>query len=188
MSAPHCRPLPPVTLVLGGARSGKSVFAEDLIEAHRAHAGSDQAIYLATAEPRDAEMRARIEAHQARRGVGWRTLEVPVALTQSLAADDGGPVLVDCLTLWLTNLLLDARTLEQEIDALVEVLSARGPGHAPLVLVSNEVGLGIIPDNALARAFRDAAGHMHQAVAEVAQQVVFTAAGLPMVLKRPAEG
>ena len=187
MSAPHCRPLPPVTLVLGGARSGKSAFAEELIEAHRSHIDSDQAIYLATAEPRDAEMRARIEAHKARRGTGWRTLEVPVALTQSLATENGGPILVDCLTLWLTNLLLDARTLEEEITTLVEALAARASGHPPLVLVSNEVGLGIIPDNALARAFRDAAGHMHQQVADVAQQVVFTAAGLPMVLKRPAD-
>lgn len=187
MSGPHCRPLPPVTLVLGGARSGKSAFAEEMIEAHRAHARSDEAIYLATAEPRDAEMRARIEAHQARRGSGWRTLEVPVGLTQSLASEDDGPMLVDCLTLWLTNLLLDARTLEEEIADLVDALAARGPNHSPLVLVSNEVGLGIIPDNALARSFRDAAGHMHQQVADVAQQVVFTAAGLPMVLKRPAD-
>ncbi len=96
-------------------------------------------------------------------------------------------MLVDCLTLWLTNLLLDARTLEEEIADLVDALAARGPNHSPLVLVSNEVGLGIIPDNALARSFRDAAGHMHQQVADVAQQVVFTAAGLPMVLKRPAD-
>ncbi len=85
MTGPHCRPLPPVTLVLGGARSGKSAFAEDMIEAHRAHAGGDDAIYLATAEPRDSEMRARIEAHQARRGTGWRTVDVPLALTDALA-------------------------------------------------------------------------------------------------------
>jgi adenosylcobinamide kinase / adenosylcobinamide-phosphate guanylyltransferase len=166
-----------VTLVLGGARSGKSRFAENLLAAH-----PGGRVYLATAEAGDAEMAERIRRHRARRGAGWATLEVPIELAPGLetAALDGSAVLVDCLTLWLSNLMAAGRDVAGEADRLVATLARlRGPA----VLVSNEVGLGIVPDNALAREFRDHAGLLHQAVAKTADRVYFIAAGLPLLLK-----
>lgn len=174
--------LPRVTLVLGGARSGKSRYAESLIVSALAGGPYEGATYLATAEALDAEMAARIEEHRRRRGAAWRTLEVPRELVPALAAqaDPVRPVLVDCLTLWLSNVMGDGRDAEAEAQALAAAL--RGlPG--PVVLVSNEVGLGIVPDNALAREFRDRAGRLNQLVAEVADRVLFVAAGLPLKLK-----
>ena len=166
----------PVTFVLGGARSGKSRFAEGLL------AGASPRTYLATAEAGDAEMAARIADHRARRGAGWRTLEAPLDLVPALAraTAGGGAVLVDCLTLWLSNLMAAGRDPAAAGEALVAALPAL-PGTT--VLVSNEVGLGIVPDNALAREFRDRAGWLHQAVAGVAQRVYWVAAGLPLLLK-----
>ena len=165
-----------ISLVLGGARSGKSALAERLTLSAGAHP-----LYIATAEARDDEMRARIADHRTRRdGQGWETREAPLDLAPVLAADPGRPALVDCLTLWLTNHLLAEHDLEAETAALLAALRGR-PG--PTVLVSNEVGLGIVPDNALARRFRDAAGRLNQRVAQVSDLVVFTAAGLPLVLK-----
>ena len=168
----HVRAL--VTLVLGGARSGKSAHAERLIEA----AGAP-AFYIATAAAGDAEMAARIAAHQARRGRLWTTREAPLDLAATITAADR-PALVDCLTLWVSNLMHAGRNVAAEGERLVEALAA---ARAPVVLVSNEVGLGIVPDNALARAFRDHAGRLHQAVAAVVPSVVFVAAGLPLTLK-----
>ncbi len=168
--------LPRVTLVLGGVRSGKSRHAETLVR----EAGGG--IYLATAQALDAEMAARIARHRAERGAGWITIEEPLELADALArhAQGGRPVLVDCLTLWLSNLMGAQRAIAHEVGQLLTALQAvRGP----VVLVSNEVGLGIVPDNALARAFRDEAGRLNQAVARVADRVVFLAAGLPLVLK-----
>lgn len=161
--------------MLGGARSGKSRYAEALI-------GDRPAVYVATAEIRDAEMAARIEAHRARRDGNWTTREAPLDLAAALAADDrpGRPMLVDCLTLWLSNLLLAGRDAAAESAALVRRLRDLA---APAVLVANEVGLGIVPDNALARRFRDHAGRLNQEIAAVADRVVFVAAGLPLVLK-----
>ena len=167
--------LAPLTLVLGGARSGKSRFAEELIE-RRAR----PALYLATAEPRDDEMRARIAAHRARRGACWTTVEEPVELVNRLLAETDRPVLVDCLTLWLSNLLGAERDVGFEIERL---LAALPQIKAPMVMVANEVGLGIVPENAVARAFRDHAGRLNQGVARLAQRVVFMAAGLPLALK-----
>lgn len=167
-----------VTLILGGARSGKSRHAESLIEAAMGDAG---ATYLATAEAGDAEMAARIAAHRARRGPNWTTVEEPLALAETLAAAPT-PVLVDCLTLWLANLMAAGRDPEAEGETLATALAA---ARHPVVLVSNEVGLGIVPTNDLARAFRDAAGRLHQRIAEVADHVVFMAAGLPLDLKKP---
>jgi adenosylcobinamide kinase/adenosylcobinamide-phosphate guanylyltransferase len=169
--------LPRVTFVLGGARSGKSRHAESLIEDAAA-----EALYLATAEPRDDEMKARIAAHRARRGARWTTREEPLAVAAALAASarPGRPVLVDCLTLWLANVMEAGRAVDAEIDAFVATL----PDLAgPAVLVANEVGLGIVPENFLARAFRDHAGRLNQRVAACAGRVVFVAAGLPLVLK-----
>jgi adenosylcobinamide kinase / adenosylcobinamide-phosphate guanylyltransferase len=169
-------PLPRSTLVLGGARSGKSRFAERLIET-AAPAG----IYCATAEPRDDEMRERIAAHRARRGAFWRTIETPLDLTAALTqVSAASPLLIDCLTLWLSNLLLAGRPLDQEFATLRAALR---DAAGPVVLVANEVGLGLVPETPLGRRFRDAAGRLNQEVAAIADRVVFLAAGLPLVLK-----
>ena len=168
--------LPPVTLVLGGARSGKSRYAEGLVEIPASR------VYLATAEAGDREMAARIEEHKKRRGPGWETVEEPLELAAALKTHSGPqkPVLVECLTLWMSNLMAAGRDAEDEVRALVDCLGGL-PG--PVVLVSNEVGMGIVPDNALARAYMDNAGRMNQAVAAAAQRVVSVTAGLPRILK-----
>ncbi len=166
-----------VTLVLGGARSGKSRLAEAIVAPE-----NKAAIYVATAEARDEEMARRIAAHRERRGGNWRTREIPLELAQDLPGllQSEDPVLVDCLTLWLTNIMLARREAEAEIGALIAGLAlARGP----LVLVANETGLGIVPDNALARRFRDLSGVMNQQIAAAADNVLLVAAGLPLVMK-----
>ena len=165
---------PRMTLVLGGARSGKSAYAEALIEAH-----PGPWLYLATAQAFDDEMVDRIAQHRARRAGAWHTRDVPLALPEAVAVA-AGPVLVDCLTLWLTNLILAEADLDHATERLLAAC-AGAPG--PLVLVGNEVGLGIVPDNALARRFRDAAGRLHQRLAARADRVVLTVAGLPLIVK-----
>jgi adenosylcobinamide kinase / adenosylcobinamide-phosphate guanylyltransferase len=168
--------LPSLTLVLGGARSGKSRHAEALIEALPA-----PWVYIATAQAYDDEMRARIAEHRARRSQDWRTVDAPMALPEALrAVPSGQPVLVDCLTLWLTNLILAERDIA---IATGELMAACREAQGPIVLVSNEVGLGIVPENALARRFRDEAGRLHQRLASQAERVVFMVAGLPMQVK-----
>jgi adenosylcobinamide kinase / adenosylcobinamide-phosphate guanylyltransferase len=162
------------TLVLGGARSGKSRFAESLLPM------AGQRIYLATAEARDAEMHERILVHQARRGEGWQTVEAPLDIATPITRAGRNAVLVDCLTLWLSNLMAAHLDIDEAIARLCQVLAK---AQAPVVLVSNEVGLGIVPDNALAREFRDHAGRLNQAVAAAAARVFFIAAGLPLTLK-----
>ena len=165
-----------LTFVLGGARSGKSQFAERIISAM-----APPWHYMATAQSYDDEMSARIATHQARRGEGWVMHEAPLELAQYLSAIPAGqPVLVDCLTLWLTNTLLAGHPVDKAIGELLDVLAAL-PG--PCFVVSNEVGLGIVPGNALARQFRDHAGRLHQRVAALADRVVFMVAGLPMEVK-----
>lgn len=181
---------PERVLILGGARSGKSAWAERLAEhlAGRDAAEGRERVYVATAEAGDAEMRERIEAHLAQRGAGWRTVESPLDLPEALgrARSEACVVLVDCLTLWLSNLLLAGRDWATAADALSEVLSGAG---APVVLVSNEVGLGLVPETALGRAFRDAQGALNQKIAMHCDYVAFVAAGLPMTLKgRAPEG
>lgn len=167
---------PGLTLVLGGARSGKSRFAEAAVTALPA-----PWLYLATAEAGDEEMRARIADHRSRRAEGWVTSEVPLDLADALLSlPEGRPVLVDCLTLWLSNALLAGRDLDAESRRLADVLSRP---RGPWVAVSNEVGLGIVPDNALARQFRDAAGWLNQRVAARADSVFLTVAGIPLRLK-----
>ena len=168
---------PRLTLVLGGARSGKSRYAESLIESQPGNW-----VYLATATPGDDEMRARIQTHRARRGAHWITVEEPLDLAGAMMRQDGParPILVDCLTLWLSNAML----AERDIDAETARLAAALKGLAsPAVLVANEVGLSIVPDNALARAFRDSAGRLNQTIAALADRVYFVAAGLPLTLK-----
>lgn len=172
---------PPLTLVLGGARSGKSAYAESFIEDHAARNGGG-CVYLATAEAGDDEMAARIAAHRARRGSRWTTIEEPVALADALerAGRGGDAVLVDCLTLWLANLMARGRDVDGESRRLAAALSGIA---GPVALIANEVGLGIVPDNAEARAFRDHAGRLNQALAARADRVVLVTAGLPLVLK-----
>jgi adenosylcobinamide kinase/adenosylcobinamide-phosphate guanylyltransferase len=164
-----------ISLVTGGARSGKSTIAEGLALAH-----TGVAIYIATAQAFDAEMEQRIALHQARRGAQWTTLQAPLDLAGALRDSDGQPCLVDCLTLWLTNVMLAERDWQAEADVLLAALAARG---APVVLVTNEVGGGIVPDNALARAFRDGAGLLNQRVAAMADEVILAVCGLPMKVK-----
>ncbi len=166
--------LPPVTLILGGARSGKSRQAEQLV------AAAGTGLYVATAEAGDAEMAARIAQHRARRGAGWTTVEAPLDLAGCLAGPlDADAVLVDCLTLWLSNLMAAARDVTRETERLLGAL----PAARPVVFVSNEVGLGIVPENALARAFRDHAGRLHQQLAARADRVLLMVAGLPLTVK-----
>ncbi len=164
-----------LTLVLGGARSGKSRHAEALVTSL-----PGPWRYVATAQALDAEMADRIALHRARRAAGWITVEAPLDLAGALRAAAGQPVLVDCLTLWLTNLILGGQDLAAAQGALDSALDLR---DAPSVLVANEVGLGIVPDNALARAFRDAAGRLNQHLAARADTVLFLVAGLPMRVK-----
>lgn len=167
---------PQLTLVLGGARSGKSAYAERLIMAH-----ASPWIYLATAEIFDDEMRLRVDAHRARRDTQWRTIDAPHDLPQAIiAAPAQAPLLVDCLGLWLSNRLLAEADLAADRAALVSALATR---MAPTVVVSPEVGLSIVPENALGRAFRDAAGLLHQEVAKTSAHVALVVAGIPMKVK-----
>ena len=165
-----------LTLVIGGARSGKSRHAETLVGQCAAPPA-----YIATAQAFDDEMRARIDEHRARRSADWRTIDAPFELVSALnGVPDRQTVLIDCLTLWLTNVMLAERDVDQESRELADVLAKpRGPWF----VVSNEVGLGIVPDNPLGRRFRDAAGRLNQMVAERASSVIFVVAGLPMKVK-----
>lgn len=168
-------PLPPLTLVLGGARSGKSSHAESLLAQTR-----PPWIYIATAEPGDGEMRERIAHHRARRGGDWKTQEVPFELADAIAKLQGEAALIDCLTLWLSNVLLAERDVEAESERLISALKA---APIPIVAVSNEVGLGIVPDTKLGRVFRDAQGRLNQRIAAIADRVILMTAGIPLILK-----
>ena len=167
------------TLILGGARSGKSALAERL-----ASASGHEVVYIATAQAQDAEMAARIAHHRAQRPGHWLSVEEPLALASVLEAQarPGRCVLVDCLTLWLSNLLgcSDAASFEWERDALLKVIPLL---KGQVLMVSNEVGLGVVPMGELTRRFVDEAGRLHQALASHCERVVFVAAGLPMTLK-----
>lgn len=166
-----------IHLILGGARSGKSRHAQSLAEAFDA-----TLVFIATGEAHDAEMAARIDRHRTDRGARWRTVEAPLALAEAIRLSSAPDhlLLVDCLTLWTSNLMHAGRDVAEATAELIATLRA-APG--PVILVANEVGLGIVPDNALARAFRDAAGQMNQAIAAAADRVTFVTAGLPMILK-----
>ncbi|SLJ88698.1 bifunctional adenosylcobinamide kinase/adenosylcobinamide-phosphate guanylyltransferase [Novosphingobium mathurense] len=164
-------------LVIGGARSGKSRYAEERLEALPGRLG-----YIATAQAHDDEMTARIDLHRARRGERWETCEAPLELSDAIArmASRCDALLVDCLTLWLTNLMLGEHCVGQGRMGLIDAIAAC---QVPIALIGNEVGLGIVPDNALARQFRDEAGLLNQAIARVADEVVMVAAGLPLRFK-----
>lgn len=161
------------TLVLGGARSGKSAYAEGLLE-------GGPALYLATGQAFDDEMAERIRLHRDRRGPLWRTIEEPLDIAPLIDRHGDEAILVDCLTLWISNLMHHDRDVGHATAELCEVLAA---ARRPVVLVSNEVGMGLVPDNALAREFRDHQGRVNQRVAAACAKVVFVAAGLPLILK-----
>lgn len=166
-----------ITLVLGGARSGKSSYAEAIIEKNK-----QTKIYIATAEVLDDEMSDRVEKHRLQRGNDWKTLEIPINIAEQITNPDyiNAVIIVDCLTLWLSNLLHKEMDVIQHINLLIESLKIT---QVKVILVSNEVGLGIVPENALARQFRDYAGILHQKVAEVADEVVLVVAGIPIKIK-----
>jgi adenosyl cobinamide kinase/adenosyl cobinamide phosphate guanylyltransferase len=164
-----------LTFVLGGARSGKSRYAEGLVAAL-----PPPWLYVATAEAGDHEMAARIRAHRSRRGPSWRTIEAPRDLPAALAACEGMPVLIDCLTLWLSNHLLANADIDQETERLERALAEAA---APIVLVANEVGSGIVPDHPLGRKFRDLQGFLNQRIGARADRVVLMVAGLPVAVK-----
>ena len=170
-----------VTFILGGCRSGKSSLALRTAEA----VDAGQRIFIATAVPFDAEMQDRVRRHQKERGAGWITLEAPLALPEALTehSREGRVVLVDCLTLWVSNLLLewtDAAAVENRIAELARAVQAC---TGPVILVSNEVGFGVVPDSQLGRQFRDLAGMANQAVAAEADEVIMTVAGIAVVIK-----
>lgn len=168
-------------LILGGARSGKSCLAESLILAHQG-----QAVYIATAQALDAEMRERIDLHQSQRDDAWILHEETIHLAQVLGEQDpNSAILVDCLTLWLTNCLLadeSGQLWQQQRQALLDFVAQT---QLDIVFVSNEVGQGVVPMDALSRRFVDEAGRLHQALAPLCQRVVFVTAGLPQILKGP---
>lgn len=174
--------MPPETLfILGGARSGKSRYAQ-----RRAEAFPGKLIFIATAQAFDAEMTDRIAQHRMDRGGRWSTVEAPLDLATAIATHDAPDtiLLIDCLTLWASNLMLQDRDIPRETARLVTAIRAT---YGPLILVANEVGLGIVPDNALARRFRDVAGSINQAVAAASDEAVMMFAGLPMWLKKSGE-
>jgi len=166
-----------VTLVLGGARSGKSRMALE-----RAESLPGELVYIATAEALDAEMSDRIARHRAERGARWQTVDAPLDLAGALLRGDvaGKVIVVDCLTLWLSNLMLRDQDVVGATSAFLEALARR---QGTVLLVSNEVGMGIVPENALARRFRDEAGRLNQAMARAADEVVFVCAGLGLRMK-----
>ncbi|CAJ0852314.1 adenosylcobinamide kinase / adenosylcobinamide-phosphate guanylyltransferase [freshwater sediment metagenome] len=167
---------PHLTFILGGARSGKSAYAEGLVMAH-----APPWTYIATAQPFDDEMKARIDLHLARRGADWRTIEAPQELPQAIVdAPRDAPLMIDCLAIWLSNRMSVEADLVADRAALIAALMAR---KAPTVVVSPEVGLSIVPENALARSFRDAAGVLHQEVARLAAHVLLVVAGYPVTVK-----
>ncbi|PJI85302.1 adenosylcobinamide kinase /adenosylcobinamide-phosphate guanylyltransferase [Yoonia maricola] len=169
--------LPKLTLILGGAASGKSAFAEHLV----LQGGNGTPIYIATAQIFDDEMADKVAKHREMRGTGWHTIEEPVDFTGVLAqVAKGQPVLIDCATLWLTNLILGEHDVVARTDALITALAHC---NGPVMIVSNEVGQGIVPDNALSRRFRNAQGRLNQRLAAQADLVVAVMAGLPLTLK-----
>ena len=168
--------LPRATLVLGGARSGKSGYAERMILGAR----PSRPLYIATAQALDDEMAERIRRHRETRGAAWDTVEEPLDLAGVLTTHNSRAMVVDCLTLWLSNLLHANKDVPQERARLVATIAGLS---GPVALIANEVGMGIVPDNALARRFRDEAGWLNQALAQVCGRVIFMAAGLPLVMK-----
>ena len=169
-----------IIVVTGGSRSGKSVYAETYAR-RLADAKGVGLVYIATAVAFDAEMQTRIEEHQLRRGSEWANLHAPLALAETLYASDGqGVCLVDCLTIWLNNLIFSDMDISTATEGLLTAIADR---QDPVIFVTNEVGSGIVPENALARRFRDEAGRLNQKVAAIADEVYVSISGIPMQLK-----
>ena len=168
------------TLVIGGCRSGKSGHAQLLAEKIR---GSK--LYLATCVPRDAEMQTRVELHQQQRGADWQTLEEPVEIAAAIDRHGGAHavILVDCLTLWTSNILLSPGGQPELATACRALVQSLANAQCPVILVSNEVGAGIVPENELARLYRDEAGRVNQQIAAAADQVIWMVAGIPVTIK-----
>ena len=165
-----------IILVTGGARSGKSALAERLAQSR-----GNKVIYIATSEPFDDEMQSRIDRHRARRDAGWRTVDAPLELPDMLVQTDGdAPRLVDCLTMWLNNLIYHNQDVGDEMNRLIKVISEQ---QADLVMVTNEIGSGLVPQTAEARKFRDLAGELNQMVAQAASQVYLSVSGIPVKIK-----
>lgn len=171
----------PIVLCIGGCRSGKSRYAQELAESLH----PDGRCYIATCVPHDAEMKQRVADHQAQRDATWRLVEAPIGLPEAIVGESGRAkvILADCLTLWMTNLMLDPEETGNIGNRLAELESALTVAQCPVILVSNEVGCGIVPENRLAREFRDRAGQMNQRVAAAAHTVVWTVAGIPVFIK-----
>ena len=176
----HIKTSNSIHFVLGGARSGKSAYAEQLVEMH-AKATGTRKIYIATAEAFNAEMQDRIDLHIERRGDSWHTIQEPTNLVQALSQlQSNDVVLIDCLTIWLNNLIHYEQDCMAGISALCDALCE---SPCPVILVSNEIGLGLVPLDRVSRQFRDFSGKMNQSVAKIADKVTFVAAGLPLILK-----
>lgn len=176
-----------IILVTGGARSGKSKFAEDYTLSLRADA-SLPAIYIATSETFDSEMEERVSAHRKRRGLEWKSVEEPLELAQMLKETDNylnQPRLVDCLTLWLNNLIYYQRDIDSECATLIDVLDRQ---HADVVFVTNEIGSGVVPEHPDTRAFRDKAGLLNQRIARQASEVYLSVSGIAVRIKPSADG
>lgn len=171
-----------ISLILGGARSGKSAYAEHLAQQCPKDINSKQ-IYIATAEIHDPDMFSRIKAHQERRGQDWKTIEQPLEIADSInsLANKNTIILVDCLTIWLSNLMQETRDIIKETEHLIATIEKT---DGQIIFVSNEVGLSIVPENKLARDFRDEQGILNQKLAKAADHVVLVTAGLPLILKQ----
>jgi len=174
------------TFVTGGCRSGKSSHAQELAES----LASENRLYVATLQPLDTEMEKRVTDHQAQRDDSWYTIEEPIDIVQVIQKEQkkAGVILVDCITLWVTNLFMTEQSegdILKRVEAFAEAAAA---SNVPIVTVSNEVGMGIVPDNALSRQFRDIQGAANQRIAAMAHKVVFTVSGIPMVMKSASGG
>jgi adenosylcobinamide kinase/adenosylcobinamide-phosphate guanylyltransferase len=176
---------PATTLVTGGCRSGKSRHAQNLAEA----VPGVRRCYIATCVPLDEEMQRRVARHQADRGPEWRTVEEPIAVARAIDAHSAkaNVILVDCLTLWISNLMGAGKDMDAVVAAARELSETVGRSACPVILVTNEVGAGIVPKNALARTYRDTAGLVNQSLAAACDRVVWTVAGIPVQIKPPAE-
>jgi adenosylcobinamide kinase/adenosylcobinamide-phosphate guanylyltransferase len=169
------------TFVTGGCRSGKSSHAQQRAES----LSSDNRLYVATLQPMDTEMDKRVSEHQAQRDGSWYTIEEPYDIVRVIEEEEGnaGVILVDCITLWITNLFMAEQGEEEILEFVAAFADAAATSKVPIVTVSNEVGMGIVPDNALSRKFRDIQGAANQCIAARAHNVIFTVAGIPMVIK-----
>ena len=168
-------------LVIGGCRSGKSRHALNLALSME----GDKKFFLATCVPQDDEMQLRVANHREERGDDWKTVEAPLHLSEAIFqnAQSGSVVLVDCLTLWVNNLMMENEDIKYADEKITELINAVQTAHGPVVLVSNEVGTGIVPENKLARAYRDLVGSVNQAVARVVDRVDMVVAGIPVTIK-----